>query len=1274
MTTTFDRARLRLSQPLPQAESAAPAFEPQEPDVTLADSVSAAFASGNLTLTAARAAKTRLSASQIPDRPDFRGTAGTFLRDQKDLNWLLKLSHEDSDVAHALSQMNSEEEVRFYAQAHLDGQDRLRKAFEHPIAGGLGLLAGAVIDLPSLIPGFGLVKGVATVVKGAGMARAVGASRLALMSGVESGVQAGLESETDLTMGKNDVLKWFGIGAAAGGVLGAAVPRAGMVTHIPAKRAPRPRALTSEMAGEAAGDLPGAVRLGDEAPEGLSAATTPSVPRDPRQDLPARGSSILRRILKHVPFSQKFTSPMQRTLNTVAEFGHLPAVQSLYRVMSKLVRFDVASRAEDALATARVGRSVQEEMGLLMHGRATLMEGHKQRYTKLQEDLLGDPFMSYSVRASRAARAAGEPSLPALMPGVNDNEFLWLADEWARKRHAGVTFDAFSESFLKEASPATRTKLEKHLSGAADAENKYWNDLGDELEKHGIITPEQRIKEVYRAQHYNIDNIHAHMEEFKQLIRDLMRFNPPDDFIAAQGFEGKLLSELAPQERQDVLDEWLEARREYFQAAADKRFTAAEAALEDAKKEGVEIALAKSREKVANLEKLADKHQKLLNKADNEKARAHHLENLRKTEEKLYNEKQVLAAAERASLDSEGLKAELAAVAHRAHARATRVAARKAANKIERAEAKVDSAEEKTRGGSVEEDAMALEKVVESIVDNILGRGKLGPNPHAFLRMEDTGIGTPGHAHPRQLDYTPMEAAVDPRLNKFLIRNPEILRNVWHRQLGSRLAFKKVFGTDDPTSMFDEIIKGLPAKLQDETRDDLHFLIGEFTGMNIAKQDPTMRAISNNVTAFNVMAMLGNVGVTLLGDTAGVFHARRVPQLSGVVKAFLGVGGMGPTRGLLKDLRGMGQNELAALIEGAELAIEDTFRSKSVWQLGESGMGKSLIEPNTTLWKTAKLAGGVRDMGTRALAQLTLMHHWSARMMRFTNLMLQVDLLKYAKMDWDKIPMSLRRGWATVGLGEAEVGRIRKLLDEHGTIKTPGGVELPNVNAWPAKQRENYVRAIREMGQTGIVNATPGSMPKMFRSPLGKMVGQFLSFPYAIQQKLIRPAMQHPTSALSQQSLLLAVLFGAVSDAARQHVNNRGDEWEESWKTPDGVAQRMYEILARSALSVTMATNFTDVASLAGGSTINTFLESNGLAPIIPEPSKLKQRSVDQAVLGPWATSMNRMFYLGVTLGEAAAGSDSAQERLPEQLERSLPFGNLIWLNILETTLSEEGE
>ena len=116
----------------------------------------------------------------------------------------------------------------------------------------------------------------------------------------------------------------------------------------------------------------------------------------------------------------------------------------------------------------------------------------------------------------------------------------------------------------------------------------------------------------------------------------------------------------------------------------------------------------------------------------------------------------------------------------------------------------------------------------------------------------------------------------------------------------------------------------------------------------------------------------------------------------------------------------------------------------------------------------------------------------------------------------------------------------------------------------------------------------------------------------------------------------------------------------------------MHEILSRGPFAVAYSANLADQLLILGGRAANNALEAVDLPGVVPQPSRLKERNILEALAGPSATTINRLGLLAVTLANAATGEQSDVDALPRQLQQALPFGSLIYVRALEAALGED--
>jgi hypothetical protein len=1094
----------------------------------------------------------------------------------------------------------------------------------------------------------GFVKGARTMVAGAGAARATAASRLALFGMAETGAFTALERVNDPTIGTQDIAKWMGIGGAIGGLLGAAAPRAAFVQRVdldqPSPAAARAAAEVAEEGVEAVEPAPASAG----AAAAHIAATT-------AQDLPEGVGSVGRKVFR----SETFRSPLQRIQNWLVDNPGNEAVQNLaLNVYTKFNRLASATKGEQAGLTKRVNLSVQEVSDQLENERGKIEIAQHTTYRALQRDL-GEGLMR--VRLRMPIFKGGWP-FPTPQAGVTRDELRKMGWQFSQAQNAGIDIQEYVARLGLDGLDDTSAKrLAKAIEESAEHDNAYFREWQKTLLEEGHLAPDEIEAGNYRPQQYNIDEILQDPDGFMDLLRENQGWNPPDEWLVQQGYikQGQTLSDLPVDIQEEARLEAMISRREAMEGHADRAHAKAIETLEGAKGEAIHIVTARHEKKIAAVvEKIKKQEARLATGKDTDRT----LRALAKSEQELADLEDAYKVALRALDSEEGIRSQLARIASTA-APAARKEAQKAAAALKKANLKAAKTEA-TAGRGMAERA-DLDATAKTIMDKITGASAAGHNAYGFMPGEDL-LGVPGRLQVRNLDWTPSRIKNDPRLERFLLEDPSHAMAGYLRTVGSRVALKRVFGTDEPLEQLKANLEGLPLAIREEARKDIEFLLDQVTGRHLTK-DIGLRQFSRSIMGINVATMLGNAGWSRLGDVALLQFARRSGHVNNFVKNFV----TGPNRGIIRHLEDMGKNTLAALAHGADHIIDPSLRQARLLNFDGTQLVKGAGTPGTAQWKIMKRAQTGANLSATMMMRLNLMNLWDGRIASAFRLAFMADAIDSFRKPWSSLSKELREGFLSMGIDEADAARMAKLADEH-SVTMPNGAKLPDIDNWPVADRNMFSRLIDQTAQEGRIAPTIGVQPRLVNSPIGAMFMQFTAFPYAAQQKFLRRGIQDPLSPVFLQSVMIATLFSAVADAGRHVTRGQGEEWAESWNTPEGVTQRMFNIYSRGPMSVAYSGSLMDQLLILGGRAGNETLENIGLGRPLPQPSRLRERNIFEGLGGPSVTTINRLGLLTATGAGAASGVQSDIDALPRQLQQTLPFASLWFVHAANAALGDE--
>lgn len=1259
MADSRKRIRHQLEQPVeilgdPYREPLTDTLGPQPEEPSVFDSFFSAASSANLTAEAARAYEglTRFAPEQDFDPISAIG------RDEKLKKWILPLMDQDEAVSEAVLLTTSTQELNLLADQMVAKAERLQVAFDNGITPGIaGMFAGSILDLPSLIPGVALVKGLTTVGRAAQSARAVGATRLGMFGAAEQAAFVGLESVTDPTVtGEEVILQTLAAGGIGAG-LGAAFPAlAGVRRFDP----------TPEAAEEALAKAP---RTTDGvAPESAGAAATPA---GAGTDLPAgpRG-----------PKGPALSSPSQRVWANAAiardqliEKGYT-SMASAFDVAGRIVRFAGATQDEVAGRTVRthdtaedVFKEVQEETGsLARQTRHAWQDTLQQMYgTKMPIRMRDVKHFGVSYKLPKRA--------------ITESEFRYLADEVAYARFHGEDIGAILDE-IPDLTPPQRDVLEKALDAQAARDNDYYDVWRRRIIEDGLANESQLPRGPYRPQRYNIPNVQQHAQEFEDWLRIVMHEEPPASFLEAEGFVqpgGSYRDLLAsdPEAAEDARFAFIGKNARELERKAEESLKAAQAELKDGQEELEITRMQRKADRLsARIKKMADGKEK--RKAERALLRLDQDIKSRVEDWQHWTGRQMTAT-------------ELQTMAKRAAQRQKSEAYQK--RKIKRAETKVTDAEGRLLAAARKADT---ETDISAIRMKILGKGQpgnvTGPTPNRFGFLdEDFDLPEAQRLMPRMFDLSRGYIRRMESTKKFLTHDSAQSASHHVQQVGSRWALKKALnGESTPAVLerlsvqFDEDIKAAQKagdtkaarqieKMRKETMEDLTTMIARFTGTEPGSHG-TGAFWSSQITRMNVVSMLGSALFTVFADIMTLEFASG--RVGGAFRTmFRGM----KNSGLMNSLKELEQDELAAWIRGIDALYQSDLRQLNLNTIADVDVERGLGVPGSPLWEASRVLDQGTEAGARLMMRANLMNHWNAFLGTASREALLVDSIKEFGR-WDKLSKAAKTRYARLGIGEEEAKEIAALFDKYH-VKVPvrfgAPVKLPDFDKWrdAGHERAAYLfkKMVRVRGEESILNPRFGNMPHLMSSPTGRVIMQFMSFPYEAQGSFIRPAMQSPGDPGLYSAITIGLSMSILGDFLRHASRGDGDEWLERLEDPEGWAQILYTAVIRSPLAFGVMDRVAEGGLKMGGRPVNDMIEDMGGRRLIPQPGKFAEQDILGTVLGPTAGQAERIFGLG-QVGLGAVTDPDDRERLLTRGIRAAPFSSLFYIRAAEAYLTGE--
>ena len=280
---------------------------------------------------------------------------------------------------------------------------------------------------------------------------------------------------------------------------------------------------------------------------------------------------------------------------------------------------------------------------------------------------------------------------------------------------------------------------------------------------------------------------------------------------------------------------------------------------------------------------------------------------------------------------------------------------------------------------------------------------------------------------------------------------------------------------------------------------------------------------------------------------------------------------------------------------------------------------------------------------------VSLMAPWNAAMKQFSGLITMTNLLRAAKRVSEGTATADEiRKLAASGIDADLAIRISDEFDIHGEITD--GVWLAQTGDWLDRDAIEAFRAavVRDVDRAIV---TPGQdKPLWMSTELGKLVGQFKTFPISTMQKTVLAGLQQRDAAVLNGVLLMlglgAFTYWAKSQAAGQ-------------ETSDDVAVWAVEALDKSGLlGWAMEANLIAEKATRGNVGFSALTGK--------EVSRYASRNVYGAFLGPSADAVANIFQIS---GSIFAGDTSKADL--HKARMLIPYQNLFFLRRLFDRVEE---
>jgi predicted nucleic acid-binding Zn-ribbon protein len=1262
MPTYFDMQKLRAAQPGPQRVFGQELLRPKT-DIATIESVYGGVVMTNFVAEGFEFANLN---RPVSEERDFNYNPGRFFRDNPQHQWFLEITRNDEDAFEAVLGTVNESQML----AMIENQKRVMEqyaAFEaDPVAGWIGAIGGAIFDLPMLLaPGAGAMVGFAKAAKTMAAARRISAARLATLGAAENIAFEAARKQRDVTVGGREFALAGALGGVVGGAIGGVFPRAGGVVfdaQLAAATRSRAGGTKRPFAREGAAEAPA------ETPEPKSVGAA-AVAREEDLDLPFGGGSMGHAWL---PFAEALRTPKQRWLNAVTDNPDDPGVAGFFREFSKMVRVETVTRGEKAGVSIRPDEN-WEEITRSFFGPewlGGLYAKYQIGYAKLAENL-GDGFMA---RASREPifRERFDSITRYNKPGLTKGEFQKLMWRWAQHEGRGLDSENVFRHFLpKDILPneldEVRAAVRQAANDTDDVSNRAWSQWFED----GLVdTPEPPIP-FYWAQLWKREATLDDEAGAAEFLVYNQGWDPPEQWLVSEGFiqPGQFARNMDAETTARARDEWSFRQAEKIRDDAEKLLEKARKDLRAAEDEAVEAAFARTDKRVADLQERVSFWESQIDNAKTVGQRQKATAKLQKAEAELDDLATEVEEARLRMQTREGMLAELDYAARRAKGRAEREAVVAAQKKLQRAATKEEEAVEKTKA-AIDESRIDPLARARNMVRNINSTLTDQENIYGFAMADyDVGrAGTSPNLHPRNIDVTRSVADFDPRLDRYMETDPERILEAYFQHMAPRDALQRAYGTQDLEEHFRPFIDKLPAHMRHDAGEDIKAILDRGLGRHLAR-DPDARWWSSVLRSVNVVSFLGLGSIAQASDLS-ILHAAlgstsMTKTIGAVVKEYFST-----DKAVRRALTQMDRPQLMALIYGLEQTAAQGGRARRLFELDPEVAKRGLGRPGSAWNHLTRGTHKAAEVAADGFMEINLMQHWNRAITRLLRKAGMRQLVTWGEKGWDTIPESYQATLRSRGIGPKDIEEFQRLFKERNVELVPG-LKLPDIDRWPAAARRKMERAVEIASGVGVVMPTLGDMPRWTNSPLGALFFQFTGFAYSSQNKFLRRVAQDPTATSHMQALFMALFFTTMANGARATLRGDVDEWAESWETPEGAVQNMYEMFLRGPFAVAWSGSAAELLTSQLGRPANQGLEALGLRPVVPSVSRFQERSGLGRALGPTFAQGERLLRLTREGAAAVTGGSEEWDQFQRTFRRYAPGAGLTTLYGLDAVLGE---
>jgi hypothetical protein len=353
----------------------------------------------------------------------------------------------------------------------------------------------------------------------------------------------------------------------------------------------------------------------------------------------------------------------------------------------------------------------------------------------------------------------------------------------------------------------------------------------------------------------------------------------------------------------------------------------------------------------------------------------------------------------------------------------------------------------------------------------------------------------------------------EPALDDLLLNNVDDVQGMYHYKTSGQMAVQWAFGTTDLKDIRENVFSKLrDAGAHDEIRwaeDVLQDTLGVLRMP--ANANSFGWTVSRSMTAFNSTTFGGGFGLNTLTELTGALWATGFNQ--GFIRD------MGPALKGVKELLFQGKaastpyiNELMAMGHLQDL-------------LSVQGMNR--LTDTEAVFNASKLEHGMMGL-TEKLFKYNGMRAVTASLEAVVGANAITDIKRLAgKADWSDKEINRMARW---GLDKKTVARLNKAVSTHAEYRDGKLFEL-NINKWDGEDLDMLGTAVSRAIRSGVIQGDTAHLPNwmIVPMPIKRMLTQFLRFPIAAHETLLRRGWQEDKAGLAATTIGAVMTYASIT-------------------------------------------------------------------------------------------------------------------------------------------------